>query len=94
MLRMLDAPAQCMRCRILVEDLLVHVEHFTVGAVANRVDRNLETVTGRDARDFLERRHRRDILARDARRVIIGLQEPCAVRAPSETSSPTPRTVK
>ena len=50
MLRMLDAPAQVLLVGMLVEDALVDIEHFAVGAVADGVDAELMSCRDGDLR--------------------------------------------
>src|SRR5204862_8054924 len=80
-LRMLDAPAQRRAVGYACRRALVHVEHFAVGAVADRVRRELESVLERERRYLLQARWLFERQARAARQVGVRLEQPGAVRA-------------
>ena len=80
-LSMVDAPAEIGIIRMLRHHFLVRVQHFMVGAGADRVDRHLEPVSDRDLGHRLDLPHRCHVVAGARGGVEIGLEKPSRVRA-------------
>ena len=57
MLGVFDAPAEIVLVRMRVECFLVNIQHFAVGAIANGVDAELETVSNGDIGSLANRFH-------------------------------------
>ena len=80
MLRVLDAPAQVAPSRRLREGPLEHVKRLSISPIADRVDRELESVFQSDRRGALELVERDRVDAATVRLVAVGCEQPGAVR--------------
>jgi hypothetical protein len=84
-LGVLDSPAQVGLVGVCFEGTLVEVQYLPVGAIADRVGVDLETLFDRDRGGALDLLDRLQVEAR-AVQVLVGLQEP----APPSPPAPPP----